>query len=97
MQILIASPRSCVDVTDGEVTSSCKCNIKLMSHPHVRSTAGLRSGKYAAKLQREGFRDVRNLHGSLVSWVRNCTRYPRCYRLLRMRVLEGRPLSPVLP
>ena len=37
----------------------------------VRSTAGLRSGKYAAKLQREGFKDVRNLHGSLVSWVHN--------------------------
>jgi hypothetical protein len=35
------------------------------------STAGLRSGKYAAKLQREGFHDVRNLRGSLVSWVRS--------------------------
>lgn len=34
------------------------------------STAGLRSGKYAAELQRQGFRNVRNLHGSLVSWVR---------------------------
>lgn len=32
-------------------------------------TAGLRSGKYAAELQRQGFRNVRNLHGSLVSWA----------------------------
>lgn len=85
METLIASRRSCVGVTDGEVTCSCKCNIKLMSRLRVRSTAGLRSGKYAARLQREGFRDVRNLHGSLVSWVRTCSMSPPCWGPLRMQ------------
>lgn len=32
-------------------------------------TAGLRSGKYAAQLQKKGFTDVRNLEGSILAWV----------------------------
>ncbi len=36
----------------------------------LRSTAGARSGKYAAQLGKEGFTNVRNMKGSLVSWVR---------------------------
>ena len=35
------------------------------------STAGARSGKYAAQLGKEGFSNVRNMKGSLVSWVRH--------------------------
>jgi len=41
------------------------------SSPAVSSTAGARSGKYAAQLGREGFANVRNMKGSLVSWVRS--------------------------
>ena len=37
----------------------------------TRSTAGARSGKYAAQLGKEGFSNVRNMKGSLVSWVRS--------------------------
>ena len=33
------------------------------------STAGLRSGKYAEGLLKEGFTDVRNLEGSILAWV----------------------------
>ena len=34
------------------------------------STAGLRSGKYAEELMKEGYTDVRNLEGSILQWVR---------------------------
>lgn len=34
----------------------------------VYCTAGGRSGKYAAQLEQEGFTDVLNLKGSLISW-----------------------------
>ena len=33
------------------------------------STAGLRSGRYAEGLLKEGFTDVRNLEGSILAWV----------------------------
>ena len=34
------------------------------------STAGLRSGKYAEELMKEGYTNVRNLEGSILQWVR---------------------------
>lgn len=33
------------------------------------STAGLRSGRYAEQLISKGFKDVRNLEGSILAWV----------------------------
>ena len=36
---------------------------------HCCSTAGLRSGRYAEELLKEGFEDVRNLEGSILAWV----------------------------
>lgn len=38
---------------------------------------GLRSGKYAAELRREGA-DARNLAGSILAWVRACKPYLSC-------------------
>ncbi len=43
------------------------------------STAGLRSGKYAEGLLKEGFTDVRNLEGSILAWVMTLPRpYNEC-------------------
>lgn len=37
------------------------------------STAGMRSGKHAAKLKQEGMQ-VKNLKGSIIAWVRHSSR-----------------------